>query len=727
MKYVMLFSIVCLLSVFKDIHAQEITSAGADTSKLKEYVVAPVIVTATRSETSLYRVPRAVDVLNNRRYRQGTKSISLDEALAAVPGVFVNNRYNIAQGDRITIRGIGSRAQFGVRGIKLFLDDIPLTMSDGQAQLNNVDLGSVGEIEILRGPSSSLYGNASGGVISLKTESNQNAAFQVEPSVITGAYGYRKWQGKVQGRKNALNYIINLNRTTIEGFRDYSSGEFSSANAVVQYRISNKTRINALLNIYDAPYLLNPSSLDKNIATSNPRNTRSFIIQQGSGKEISQSQTGITIDHTLDNANSIKSTLYGVFRDTKNNIPGRVIDLNRKAGGFRFAYNRQSPTIPLRLTAGLDYEFQNDGRKEYNNLGLPDVSISDEDRVRGVQRGEMKIDQDENVKGIGPFVELEYGLLHNFLVTAGGRYDYYNFEVADHFTNSDPDDSGDRSMDQFSPAFGILYQPSLFLNIFSNYSTAFQTPTTTELGNRASGEGGFNPDLKPEIIKNYEIGVKGLLTDFNVLYDITVYFSNLKNMLIPFQIPDPLSEEVYFRNAGSSNNKGIEMKLNYFPTPWFNFTLTYTHTDFTFDDFNKELQLDNVFVNHQVSGNKVPGVAPNRVFTEISLRHPEDRFFGEIAASWVDYFFANDFNGPGPGSSGPGNEFINDAYLKTDVRAGIKIRKGRSALNFFFGLENIFNTRYNSSIVPNAFGKRFFEPGIGRNLYFGIKTPFTIQ
>ncbi len=472
---------------------------------------------------------------------------------------------------------------------------------------------------------------------------------------------------------------------------------------------------------------MNPSSLDKNIATSNPRNTRSFIIQQGSGKEISQSQTGITIDHTLDNANSIKSTLYGVFRDTKNNIPGRVIDLNRKAGGFRFAYNRQSPTIPLRLTAGLDYEFQNDGRKEYNNLGLPDVSISDEDRVRGVQRGEMKIDQDENVKGIGPFVELEYGLLHNFLVTAGGRYDYYNFEVADHFTNSDPDDSGDRSMDQFSPAFGILYQPSLFLNIFSNYSTAFQTPTTTELGNRASGEGGFNPDLKPEIIKNYEIGVKGLLTDFNVLYDITVYFSNLKNMLIPFQIPDPLSEEVYFRNAGSSNNKGIEMKLNYFPTPWFNFTLTYTHTDFTFDDFNKELQLDNVFVNHQVSGNKVPGVAPNRVFTEISLRHPEDRFFGEIAASWVDYFFANDFNGPGPGSSGPGNEFINDAYLKTDVRAGIKIRKGRSALNFFFGLENIFNTRYNSSIVPNAFGKRFFEPGIGRNLYFGIKTPFTIQ
>ncbi len=211
MKYVMLFSIVCLLSVFKDIHAQEITSAGADTSKLKEYVVAPVIVTATRSETSLYRVPRAVDVLNNRRYRQGTKSISLDEALAAVPGVFVNNRYNIAQGDRITIRGIGSRAQFGVRGIKLFLDDIPLTMSDGQAQLNNVDLGSVGEIEILRGPSSSLYGNASGGVISLKTESNQNAAFQVEPSVITGAYGYRKWQGKVQGRK--MPSIISLTST----------------------------------------------------------------------------------------------------------------------------------------------------------------------------------------------------------------------------------------------------------------------------------------------------------------------------------------------------------------------------------------------------------------------------------------------------------------------------------------------------------------------------------
>jgi len=195
-------SLLLTLAIAHEALAQEAQPLpdSAMASDSIRYFLEPVLVTATRSEQIIYRVPYALDLMAQRDLQRAEVGLSLDEALRALPGVTVNNRYNLSQGDRITIRGIGSRTPFGVRGIKIILDGIPLTMPDGQSQLNNLDLGSAGKIEIIRGPSSSLYGNAAGGLINIQTQSAQTIPIWMQPQFIAGSNGLRKWQAKSSGK-----------------------------------------------------------------------------------------------------------------------------------------------------------------------------------------------------------------------------------------------------------------------------------------------------------------------------------------------------------------------------------------------------------------------------------------------------------------------------------------------------------------------------------------------
>src|SRR5438094_2947135 len=184
------------------LHAQT-----SDTTK--PYTLAPTTVSVTRAEIPLTQVPLAIHSIDRAQISRAKPTWGLDEALADVPGVYVANRYNFSQDQRISIRGFGARSAFAVRGIKVLVDGIPQTLPDGQGQLTNLELGEVDRIEVLRGSSSALFGNASGGVISIWTRPPAIESVHQETRFVAGRFGgqsgrtWNKWQSTTAVRVGA--------------------------------------------------------------------------------------------------------------------------------------------------------------------------------------------------------------------------------------------------------------------------------------------------------------------------------------------------------------------------------------------------------------------------------------------------------------------------------------------------------------------------------------------
>lgn len=729
--------VVTLLCIISAGFSQEMVSQDQDSLDTSEEIKVrfkPIVVTATRSERPILRVPYAIDVIEQREIQRAEVGLSLDEVVRAVPGLVLNNRNNPDRGDKIIMRGIGSRSQFGVRGIKIILDGIPLTSTDGLSLLHNLDLNSAGKIEILRGPSSSLYGNAAGGLIDIQTQSAAPEAYVFQPRFITGSDGLRKWQGKISGTFNRHSYIVSVNKLTYDGYREHSATEFSTVNAVGRHRISNQINMTTIFNYLYGPYLLNPGSESKTDAITSPTTTRYYTQQQGSGNYDNRiSQGGISFIYDDDRANRLHASLYGRYHSRFTVIPGKIIDREWLTGGFRSVFNRSLHIgkIPVSWIVGADMEVYESDRVEYGNEGIPrdQVGVAEGSEINDLlEYGPPKQDQDESIWGIGPFTQLELSLKPDWVVTLGGRYDHYRFEVDDHFTDDGVDNSGTRDMNQLSPMVGVTYHPHKYMKIYSNFSTAFQVPTLTELGNRATGEGGMNPDLKPERIHSLEIGLKGMwpfgLNTYpgkRLDYDVSLYILKIEDMLIPFQIEG--TTEAFYRNAGKTENRGVELKLDWYPVKELRTYIAYSLMDLVFKDYIIETSVDEATEFIQFEGNEVPGVPRQQFFTGMGYTH---RFgvYSEFNFQWVDQYFSNDYNGPPPDSDKPLDDFINDAYAIVGLRLGFQRSFDRLGINIFSGINNLFDKRYNGSIVPNAFGDRFYEPASARNWYTGMTISF---
>jgi iron complex outermembrane receptor protein len=475
-------------------------------------------------------------------------------------------------------------------------------------------------------------------------------------------------------------------------------------------------RLVSVLNIYDAPYLLNPSSMTRQDAASRPRYARGFIVAQGASKVARQVQGGITLRHESGNRRT-ELTLFGIDRSLDNPIPGTIIDLDRAAGGLRATHNRNRAVrgIPVRWQVGIDVEAQTDERAEFDNEGLQDQHIDAEDVPDAVVRGDdLVLDQQERVRSIAPFISVDIRPTGALLVTIGGRLDRYRMEATDALL-TDGDQSGERTLSQFSPSLAASYRLGELSWAYANLGTAFQTPTTNELSNRAAGSGGFNPNLDPESIVSLELGARGYWLPARVGWDVAFYRMTVEDMLLPFQVDDAESEAVYFRNAGRAQSVGAEAAFRTRVADRIDLKLSATWLDFTFDDY--VLVTDNGPL--QLSGNELPGVPPAHVAFSANVDLPRAAW-AELETEWTDGYWANDFNGPPPGGSAAAAEYFNDGYATVALRLGGAVNLFTYRAQLFVGVDNVLDERYNGSVTPNAFGNRFFEPAAGRTWHAGI-------
>lgn len=647
----------------------------------------PVVVTATRSATPLTDVPAAVSVIDQSDIQLGQPTLTLDESLNRVPGVFPQNNFNFSQDQRLSIRGFGTRAAFGIREIKLIVDGLPETSPDGQTEIDTLDLSSVRRIEVLRGPASSLYGNASGGVINILTEDGPSRPF-LETRLLGGYFGMQKYQTKTGGQLGKLNYFFNTSYFTINGFREQSRSQNVIANGKLRYSFNEQADVTTIINFTDAPVADDAGGLTLAQVKQSRQQARDVNRTFGAGERLRQGKLGFVYRHELFPGHELTVTQYSMFRQFVGKLPigpragSGIVAFDRFGigGGMKYSINGSIGGFRNRLIVGVDTQYQIDNRRRFNN--------------ENANRGNLRFHQDEEVTSVGPFVRDEFYLRENLQLSFGLRYDSVEFSVDDRF-RSDGNDSGARTMDQLSPMGGILYSPWSFLHLYANVSTAFQVPTTTEFANPNEG-GGFNPDINPQKAINYEVGARGTVGE-RLSYDVALFWIVIDDELIQFEGE---SGRTFFRNAGRSTRQGAEFHIDYPILPDLVWSLAYTYIDATFDRYKTPVG--------RFNNNDEPGIPANQLFTELLYLH-RSGFFGAFNILFVDDFFAND-----------ANTFQNDAYTVLNLRFGYDMQLGDFRLSPFVGLNNITDEHYNGLVRLNAAANRFFEPAPDFNAYGGL-------
>jgi iron complex outermembrane receptor protein len=640
----------------------------------------PIEVTAMHSVISSADAPVALSTLSRDLMEiNSSATLSLEDISQQMPGIWVNDRQNYALGERLTIRGVGWRAAFGVRGVQVVLNDMPLTVADGQTMLNIVDPAFIRRAELLRGPAAAYWGNSSGGVLYLSTMLRANAENNFRLKTMAGSYGTQKVEGQfsVSGSNHQVNgYTSYLNTN---GFRDYSAAQVFRSGVTGSINITSNSRLQYQAAIINMPKAQHPSALTASGAQNHPTKAVPSFVDAEAGKQLTQQQAGLSY-MVETGVGLLAITGYGIYRDLNNPLPFGIITVNRAAGGLRATFDKDWDQLKVKL--GIETEFQSDDREEFENTG-------------DARRGALTVNQVEQVWNQAIFSTATYSL-GQFNILGGLRYDRINFST-DANTASQ---SGSRTFQSVSPSLGINYRPGN-QNIFANISTSFEAPTTTELVNRPGGGNGFNPNLKPEHTVGLETGIRGYISSNALTYDLTFYQLWINDLLFPYQLE--ANGPTFYRNQGETRHTGIEAQLGWQIHQDLKLSANTTVTNATF----KEVQPDSL------KGNKVPGIAPFRLNGKASWM--PGNFLLSLTYKHVGSYMADNMN-----------TAKNDAYNIFDATFSFRKHFSPQGIEVqpFINVNNLFDTRYNGSVTVNAFGGRYFEPAPGRSLQAGVSVNF---
>src|SRR5574343_1915883 len=386
-----------------------------------------VVVTGSRVEHSSFDLPAAVDVIDADRIAADQARVNASEALAAVPGISVQNRQNYAQDLQISSRGFGARSAFGVRGMRLVADGIPASTPDGQGQVASFNLDRAERIEVLRGPMTSVYGNQAGRVIQIFTPDGKGKP-TVESNFAAGSYGSWKADFSAQGEVDGVGYVIGASRFATEGYREHSAAERDQTLVKLTFRPSDDGKLTLIANTFrqDAQ---DPQGVKWAEFQANPRSVainpfgRYPALDYNTRKSIDQQQGGVTYEHRFgDHALQVsayvgqRSTIQYQSIPTSNQIPnsadslnpGGVIDFNRQyaGGSLRWLGRFDLAGGRLTTTVGTDFEQSEDDRQGYNNFrGL---GTNCQTQVTCGVKGALRRDENDRVYSFAQYAQAEW-------------------------------------------------------------------------------------------------------------------------------------------------------------------------------------------------------------------------------------------------------------------------------------------------------------------------------
>ena len=661
-----------LIQVFFS-HSQNIVN---DSIKLDE-----VVISITKIKDSIKKSPFAISAFDFTNFQSTAQQFYLSEFLERTPGIFISNDNNFAQDARISIRGFGSRSNFGIRGIKLIVDGVPETTPDGQSQIDNLNLEIIQNIEVIRGTSSSLYGNSSAGVIKIKSVTDFENNFS-KIAYSLGSNNQAKKQAFFGVKKNNSYYTFLVSETKSEGYRDFGDFKNSNINLNFKKNISKDTWFNINFNLVDSPYAYDPGGLTLKEVQEDRKQARERNIEYQTKEDITHYKLNSSFNKKINKKLSFSSYVFISKRDFNGKIPvknGGVIDLERDYWGIGSSLQINSK---FKTQIGFDIGNQNDLRKRYNN-NQGDI-------------GELVLNQEEKFQNIGFYIVNNFEL-NNFAISSGIRYDINKVEIQDNFLENG-NFSDDINLNSFNPSLGINYRINKNSRIFINTSSGFETPTLNELSSSPIGSG-FNKDLKSQINMGYEIGYSLFNNQKKSNIDI-IYFKSITNDEILSYEDENYPNQKFYNNAGKSERNGIEIS-GFFT---FNKTIlssSYSQGNYIFKEFN-----DN---GNNYRGNKIPGI-PNNVLT-ISVEHKTKKELSlNLNFKKIGAIYANNSN----------TTKIDD-FSTLNFKIGKEIKLYKSVIYPFLIINNIFEKKYFDNIRINAFGGRHYEPAPERTIFGGLR------
>ncbi|MFP2996537.1 TonB-dependent receptor [Spongiivirga sp. MCCC 1A20706] len=662
-------------------YAQEITKKDSITTINLESVT----VQAARIDIEKRALPYATAIIKTSNIDAIKNQLSIQEYLNEIPGIYVQNSSNFAQDARISIRGIGSRSAFGIRGIKLIVDGIPETTPDGQGQLDNINLDIIETIELVKSGVSALYGNASGGIININTKKDFTEPF-INFKTTFGTNSRQQYNATAGvGSKNSK-AVFHLGYQSFDGYRDNSGFKQWNFNGNFAHKFNDNLKLNVLVNYSDSPLAEDAGGLTREQFENNPRQARQANIDFNSGEAISQYKIGTSLLWNINKKNVINTYAFISGRSFFGRLPfsfGGIVDLNRNYGGHGSSVDFKLAKNDLKI--GYDLSFQEDNRKRFVN-------------EQGIQ-GANTLNQNEKFNTIGVYA-LDYVQLSNWSIYGGFRFDHQLLKVEDSFLDNG-NDSSSITLNSINPTIGLTYKLSTLLNVFGNFSTAFETPTLSELSANPSGEQGFNPNLKPQKSRTIEFGIRGATKRFN--YQLTFYNLDTKNDLVPFEL-ESFPDRTFFNNAGSTSRNGIETSLSYQLTPKWKLNTSYTYSSFKFDEY--------IANDTDLSGNILPGTPEH--FGSVAVAYNTSKsFFAKLQLNAVDAIWVNDTNT----EKAPG-------YLTANVQLGYEKKWRQVEILPFLGITNLFDKNFVDNVRINAFGSRFYESAPGVQVYGGLQFRF---
>ena len=665
-----------------------------DTTALSEVVIASPIASTLQKTAAAVAVIRAKEL-------ERTDGVILTSILNTVPGVYMQQ--GALNTNRITIRGIGSRTQYGTNKVKAYYEGIPLTTAEGETTIEDIDLETISRIEIIKGPNSTSFGSGLGGVIQLFSKDILSKESFAKSKTTVGSYGLlqQSFSGGYGTVKSSL--FSNYSHLQSDGFRANSAYDRKSFTLHGKQSISDKGSFSFIGNYTRLKAFIASSINETDFKNMPEKAAANWAAAQGY-ESYDKIVLGLGYQHRLSEKWSFKANVFSNFKDAFEPRPFDILDDKTTSLGLRSTVNFRSKLYSIPFEASLGTEMATE-LYTFSLFENKYQSQPNQGSIEGAEFSSKK--QNRNYRNY--FLQMDFELTQNLHLETGVALNATQYSLEDTFKTNTTIEKTDYTFGNvWSTRLGISYEVAASKNIYASVSKGFSVPSVAET---LTPEGEINTNLKPEVGWNYELGFKGNWLQKRLYTEMAFFSTQINNLLVARRTAE---DQFVGVNAGESSHKGVELALNYQLvntdriqlTPYFSGTFN----NFKFRDF--------VDGDNDYSGNALTGV-------------PNKQWNVGVDAKTASGFIANaSYLNVGSIPMNDSGTKYSESYSLVNIKFGYSL----TILKFLkteisSGINNLGNSKYAASILPNAvgFGKalpRYYYPGNPRNYYAGFSVSY---